>query len=177
MTQPRKLAPRFVLAVAIAGAAVGIASCSGAGRAARPAPAPAPRPAAQPAQPERKILAQAEPPPPRVQAPPASVEQPKPEPVKLEAPPPPKPAPATPEQWRPPWWIDAPGRAGGKVTVAARAEGPSLLEARKAAVNAGLAALAAVLGRQAPTPETLRYSVIRLSDGSVRGFILMSSPE
>lgn len=174
MSISRKLALRFALTLAVAGFAAAVASCSSAGRASSPA-----RPVTPPAQPERKILAQAEPPAPRVQTPPPAhpVDPPRPEPAKIEPPPAPRPVPPTPEQWRPPWWIDAPSRAAGKVTVAARAEAGGLLETRKAAVDAGLAALATALGREAPSAETLRYSVIRLADGRVRGFILMSSPE
>jgi hypothetical protein len=63
------------------------------------------------------------------------------------------------------------------VTVAARADAPTVLEARRAAIEAGAAALKAAIGRDSPDPETIKFSAVRLPDGRYRGFILVAASE
>jgi hypothetical protein len=157
-------------ALALAGT-LAVASC--APRPAGRAPAPANRAVApSPAAPSAKSL-----PPP---AEPSRVEPAAAETRRAETPAPdPVPAPPTvaPDRSLPAWWIDAPARAGGTVTVAAQVEAGTLLETRRAAVEAAVAALRAALGREPADPETLKYSVVQLSDGRLRGFILMACAE
>ena len=74
----------------------------------------------------------------------------------------------------PPWWIEAPVREGGRVTVAARVDDPSLVEVRRKAVDAGMEALRRELGREPGETET-KVKVVRLSSGGYRAFILISA--
>lgn len=126
---------------------------------------PAPGASAAPAPPERVATTSvqvAQEPPPPVAAPPAAQQG---------------------ESYRPPWWITQPSRSAGRISIAASADGDSLMEARSRVVGAGMAGLRSSLGGQEPrNAQTLKTGIIRLDaggggDGKYRAFILMAADE
>lgn len=74
---------------------------------------------------------------------------------------------------RPAWWFDAPRVGDAKIEVCAMADGPTLREARNAALAKGAAALSAAAGKGVSAGETQRVATARLPDGSYRAFVLM----
>jgi len=82
------------------------------------------------------------------------------------------------ESYKPAWWIAEPSRQAGRLSVAASAEGESLMEARGRVVGAGLARLKSGLGGVEPkNPQTLKTGVVLLGEGRYRAFILMAADE
>jgi hypothetical protein len=130
---------------------------------------------------------QVNPPPPIIRPNPGGSSQTQPGSGRLAAgaplPPEPPPPVATPDageavgdSFRPTWWIPKPARADGRVTVAAAAEGASLMEARTRVVGAGLAGLRSELGAEEPAnTKTLKTGVVRLNSGQYRAFVLMAA--
>lgn len=79
------------------------------------------------------------------------------------------------DTYLPAWWLETPKDADGLVTVAARADGASLREARRGAIDAARAKVAEVLGKDAQVPEVPANSTaVRLSSGQYRVFVLVS---
>ena len=142
-----------------------LTACTGPGpappRPARSAPPPAkteaPNPASKPPPSEAPLLGTTE------------------KPVEPAVAQPPQPT-VDPQTWRPQWWIAAPTRGTGVVSAAAFADAASVLDARKAAVDAGRAALTGALNAE-PTGLTIaRYASLRLPSGAYRAFVLVTSP-
>lgn len=104
-----------------------------------------------------------------------------PRPPAPESPPEPEPDPEPQapraDDARPAWWIDLPARAGGRILIAASADGNDLAQARRAAVDAALESLRAEAGGDAEDESTDRTSAIRLNDGRFRVFVLVSARE
>ncbi len=97
---------------------------------------------------------------------------------------PPQEGAAAPRGWRrdgkPVWWLDAPQRRENEVVVCAEALGKDVLDARRAAVAAGEAALQQLLGDEPAESEPLATAVRPLGaaegpPGAARfvGFVMM----
>lgn len=76
---------------------------------------------------------------------------------------------------RPAWWFDAPRVVDTKIEACAMADGPTLRDARNAALAKGAAALSAATVKGVSAGETQRVATARLPDGSYRAFVLMSA--
>lgn len=76
---------------------------------------------------------------------------------------------------RPAWWFDAPKLGDATIEVCAMSDGPTLREARNAALAKGAAALSSAAGKAVSAGETQRVATARLSDGTYRAFVLMSA--
>lgn len=76
---------------------------------------------------------------------------------------------------RPTWWFDVPKIGDATIEVCAMADGPSLRDARNAALAKGAAALSSAAGKPMSAGETQRVATARLSDGTYRAFVLMSA--
>ncbi|MCC6661203.1 MAG: hypothetical protein IT437_09990 [Phycisphaerales bacterium] len=136
-----------------------LAACTG------PGPAPSRPAASRPA-----------PPPARAEAPaPAPIAPPTKPPLLGTNEEPPRP-PSDPLTWRPQWWIAAPARDAGVVSASAFADAPTVLEARKAAVASGRAALKPELGAEPASLTIARYTSVRLPSGAYRAYVLVTSP-
>ncbi|MCC6970740.1 MAG: hypothetical protein IT434_11015 [Phycisphaerales bacterium] len=75
---------------------------------------------------------------------------------------------------RPAWWFEAPKVGDATIEACAMGDGPTLREARNAALAKGAAALSAAAGKSVSAGETQRVATARLPDGSYRAFVLMS---
>lgn len=85
-----------------------------------------------------------------------------------------QPVTVTAEDFRPGWWLEAPVEQGGSVRAAARGEGGTLIEARRAAVEAARGVIQGVVGSSGRIAEApLNSAAVRLSDGRYRAFVLM----
>ncbi|MBL8762050.1 MAG: hypothetical protein JNL50_12190 [Phycisphaerae bacterium] len=78
---------------------------------------------------------------------------------------------------RPAWWFDGPTIGEATIEVCAMGDGPTLREARHAALVKGDATLSSAAGRSMSVGETKRVATARLGDGSYRAFVLMSAPK
>lgn len=76
---------------------------------------------------------------------------------------------------RPAWWFDAPKIGDATIEVCAMADGPTLREARNAALARGATVLSSAAGKPMSTGETQRVATARLPDGTYRAFVLMSA--
>lgn len=81
------------------------------------------------------------------------------------------------EEFRPAWWLATPEHVAGRVRVSTMGEDVGLVEARLAALEAAREALRAELGSTPTGIETERYTVVQLSNGSYRAFVLVSGQE
>ena len=131
-------------------------------------PAP-PRPAASQPQPPAKTEA------PKPASAPPPAQSPLLGTTEKPAEPAPQP-PVDPQAWRPQWWITAPTSAAGVVSAAAFADAASVLDARRAAVDAAHAGLASAINAEPARLTIARYTSLRLPSGSYRAFVLVTSP-
>jgi len=76
---------------------------------------------------------------------------------------------------RPAWWFDAPKIGDATIGVCAMADGPTLRDARNAALAKGAAALSSASGKSMSAGETQRVATARLPNGTYRAFVLMSA--
>lgn len=109
---------------------------------------------------------------------PAPTPAPAPAPTPAPAPAPTPAAPAsgsTADTYVPAWWIDKATEANGVMSVAARGEGSTLLEARRAAIEQATRDLRTVLGAEATVSEApVNSTAVRLSSGQFRAFVMMA---
>jgi hypothetical protein len=97
-------------------------------------------------------------------------------PAVVEAPPPPAPV-VLPAGANPTWWIDAARRAEGRISIAAKADADTLIDARRGAVQAGTDSLTSEVGGPPGELRTDKVDLARLDDGRFRVFVLMSCKE
>lgn len=76
---------------------------------------------------------------------------------------------------RPAWWSDAPLVSETQIQVCVMADGPTLREARNAALAKGSAVLASAAGKSVGAGEATRVATARLPDGGYRAFVLMNA--
>lgn len=76
---------------------------------------------------------------------------------------------------RPAWWFDAPKIGDATIEVCVMANGPTLRDARSAALAKGSSAISSAAGKPMSAGETRRVATARLPDGTYRAFVLMSA--
>ncbi|MCC6677866.1 MAG: hypothetical protein IT436_12030 [Phycisphaerales bacterium] len=85
-----------------------------------------------------------------------------------------KEAPVTADEFRPGWWVDGAVEKDGVVRVAAKGEGVTLVEARRAAVEAARATVREAVGPAGRVGDAPVHSAaVRLGDGRYRAFVMM----
>ena len=104
---------------------------------------------------------------------PAAVPPPGPS-TGVDAPPAGVPAPVAAASDAPAWWKATSTESGGRVTVGARAQAPTLRQAPRAAVEAARAELRKLVGGEPRDVLTLRSVSQKLADGSYQSFVLVS---